>query len=40
MKIKELEDVIFENYYRRIGFPKKTLFNEISKEKRLVVACN
>ena len=22
MKIKELEDVIFENYYRRVGFPK------------------
>ena len=34
MKIKE-------NYYRRIGFPKKQLLiNETSGKKRFIIACN
>ena len=32
--IKEMKDFIFENYYRRIGFPKENTYYSIKQKKK------
>ena len=41
MSINEIGDFIFENYYKRMGFIRKTVIinKTLEKEKRFVVAC-
>ena len=34
MTIKELKDFIFENYYRRIGFPKENSYYLMKHQKK------
>ena len=34
MTIKELRDFIYENYYRRIGFPKDNIYHSIKHWKK------
>ena len=43
MAVNELSDFIFENYYKQIGFVKKTQFYysiKLLNKKRFVIACN
>ena len=34
MTIKELKDIIYENYYRRIGFPKESSYHSMKHKKK------
>ena len=34
MTIKELKDFIYENYYRRIGFPNESSYHSMKHKKK------
>ena len=36
MTIKELKDLIFENYYRQIGFTKENSYYSIKRQKKKI----
>ena len=41
MTANEMRGFIFENYYKRIGFPKENIYHSMQRQrKRSAVVCN